>query len=87
MGPFTGILLGLLLLLGGKCIKLVREYQPGVSFRLGRLKGVMGPGMYWVIPFVGQKVQLDVRTKTVSIEPQETVTADSVTIKVNAVLY
>jgi regulator of protease activity HflC (stomatin/prohibitin superfamily) len=47
----------------------------------------MGPGLYWIIPFVDQKVQLDVRTKTVNIEPQETVTADSVTIKVNAVLY
>jgi regulator of protease activity HflC (stomatin/prohibitin superfamily) len=87
MGSFTGMLLVLLLLLGSKGIKLDREYQRGVIFRLGRLKGVMGPGMYWIVPFVDQKVQLDVRTKTVSIEPQETVTADSVTIKVNAVLY
>jgi regulator of protease activity HflC (stomatin/prohibitin superfamily) len=87
MGPLTGILLVFLLLLGGKGIKIDREYQRGVIFRLGRLKGVMGPGLYWIIPFVDQKVQLDVRTKTVSIEPQETVTADSVTIKVNAVLY
>jgi regulator of protease activity HflC (stomatin/prohibitin superfamily) len=86
MGSFGGMLLVLLLLLGGKGIKLDREYQRGVIFRLGRLKGVMGPGMYWIVPFVDQKVQLDVRTKTVSIEPQETVTADSVTIKVNAVL-
>ncbi|KMM16459.1 slipin family protein [Synechococcus sp. GFB01] len=87
MGSFTGILLILLILLGSKGIKLDREYQRGVIFRLGRLKGVMGPGLYWIVPFVDQKVQLDVRTKTVSIEPQETVTADSVTIKVNAVLY
>lgn len=47
----------------------------------------MGPGMYWIIPWIDQKMQIDVRTKTVNIEPQETVTADSVTIKVNAVLY
>lgn len=87
MGSLTALLLFLLLLLGGKGIKIDREYQRGVIFRLGRLKGVMGPGMYWIVPFVDQKVQLDVRTKTVSIEPQETVTADSVTIKVNAVLY
>jgi regulator of protease activity HflC (stomatin/prohibitin superfamily) len=68
-------------------IKLDREYQRGVIYRLGRVKGVMGPGLYWIVPLMDQKVQLDVRTKTVSIEPQETVTADSVTIKVNAVLY
>jgi regulator of protease activity HflC (stomatin/prohibitin superfamily) len=83
---FTGMLLAMLVL-SSLGIKLDREYQRGVIFRLGRLKGVMGPGLYWIIPFVDQKVQLDVRTKTVSIEPQETVTADSVTIKVNAVLY
>ena len=76
-----------LLAFAGMGLKLDREYQRGVIFRLGRLKGVMGPGLYWIVPFVDQKVQLDVRTKTVSIEPQETVTADSVTIKVNAVLY
>jgi regulator of protease activity HflC (stomatin/prohibitin superfamily) len=87
MGSLTGLLFILLLLLGSKGIKLDREYQRGVIFRLGRLKGVMGPGLYWIVPFVDQKVRLDVRTKTVSIEPQETVTADSVTIKVNAVLY
>jgi len=68
-------------------LKLDREYQRGVIFRLGRSKGVMGPGMYWVIPIVDQKNQVDIRTKTVNIEPQETVTADSVTIRVNAVLY
>lgn len=68
-------------------LKLDREYQRGVIFRLGRSKGVMGPGVYWVIPIVDQKAQVDIRTKTVDIEPQETVTADSVTIRVNAVLY
>jgi regulator of protease activity HflC (stomatin/prohibitin superfamily) len=47
----------------------------------------MGPGLYWVIPVIDQKTQVDLRTRTVNIEPQETVTSDSVTIKVNAVLY
>lgn len=68
-------------------LKLDREYQRGVIFRLGRTKGLMGPGMYWILPFIDQKTQVDIRTKTVNIEPQETVTADSVTIRVNAVLY
>lgn len=72
---------------GASGLKLDREYQRGVIFRLGRIKGVKGPGMYWIMPIVDQKAQLDIRTKTVSIEPQETITADSVTIKVNAVLY
>lgn len=67
--------------------KLDQEYQRGVIFRLGRIKGVRGPGLYWIIPLIDQKTQVDIRTKTVTIEPQETVTADSVTIKVNAVLY
>lgn len=68
-------------------LKIDREYQRGVIFRLGRAKGVLGPGMYWIMPVIDQKVQVDVRTKTVNIEPQETITADSVTIRVNAVLY
>ncbi len=67
--------------------KIDREYERGIIFRLGRNNSVKGPGLYWVIPLVDQKVQVDIRTKTIDIEPQETVTADSVTIKVNAVLY
>lgn len=47
----------------------------------------MGPGLYWIIPVVDRKTQVDIRTRTVDIEPQETVTSDSVIIKVNAVLY
>ncbi|GAB4216314.1 MAG: slipin family protein [Synechococcales cyanobacterium] len=68
-------------------ITMDREYQRGVIFRLGRIRNTRGPGLYWIIPMVEQKIQMDIRTRTVSIEPQETVTADSVTIKVNAVLY
>lgn len=68
-------------------LKLDREYERGVIFRLGRTSGVRGPGLYWIVPIIDQKVQVDLRTKTIDVEPQETVTADSVTIKVNAVLY
>ena len=68
-------------------LRIDREYQRGVVFRLGRFKHVKGPGLYWVIPLVDQKVRVDIRTATVDIESQETVTRDSVTIKVNAVLY
>lgn len=82
-----GILAGIIVVLAARGIKLDREYQRGVIYRLGRVTGIRGPGAYWIIPFVDQKVQVDIRTRTVNIEPQETVTADSVTIKVNAVLY
>jgi len=68
-------------------LRMDREYQRGVIFRLGRFDRVRGPGLYWIIPFIDQKMQLDIRTRTVDIEAQETVTCDSVTIRVNAVLY
>ncbi|MER3432080.1 MAG: hypothetical protein C4288_01275 [Leptolyngbya sp. ERB_1_1] len=87
MGSFITFFFAALVLLSLNGVKVDREYQRGVIFRLGRAKGTMGPGMYWIIPWVDQKVQVDVRTKTVNIEPQETITADSVTVRVNAVLY
>ncbi len=68
-------------------VKIDREYKRGVIFRLGRFKTIKGPGLYWIIPFIEQKAIVDIRTKTVDIMPQEAVTADSVTIKVNAVLF
>ncbi len=73
--------------LGISGVRIDREYERGVIFRLGRLSNIKGPGMYWIIPAVDQKAKVDIRTKTVNIEPQETVTADSVTIRVSAVLY
>ena len=68
-------------------IKVDREYERGVIFHLGRFQQVKGPGLYFIAPILDQKVQVDIRTKTVDIAPQEAVTADSVTIKINAVLY
>ena len=82
-----GTFLAVFIFLAAFGFKLDREYQRGVIFRLGRINGVRGPGLYWILPFIDQKTQVDIRTKTVNIEPQETVTADSVTIKVNAVLF
>jgi regulator of protease activity HflC (stomatin/prohibitin superfamily) len=87
MGSLIGTFFALTIILGAFGFRMDREYQRGVIFRLGRTNGVRGPGLYWVIPLVDQKAQIDIRTKTVNIEPQETITADSVTIKVNAVLY
>jgi regulator of protease activity HflC (stomatin/prohibitin superfamily) len=67
--------------------RIAQEYERGVVFRLGRVRGVRGPGVYWIIPLVEWQRKLDVRTRTVSVEQQETITRDSVTVKVNAVLW
>jgi regulator of protease activity HflC (stomatin/prohibitin superfamily) len=87
MGTLIGAFFAFTIFLSLSGLKLDREYQRGVIFRLGRTSGTRGPGLYWILPIIDQKTQIDIRTKTVDIEPQETITADSVTIKVNAVLY
>src|SRR5450432_4171535 len=69
-------------------LRTAQEYERGVIFRLGRYKGLRGPGLYWIIPLnIERSVRVDIRTRTVSAEQQETITRDSVTIKVNAVLW
>jgi regulator of protease activity HflC (stomatin/prohibitin superfamily) len=69
-------------------LRIAQEYQRGVVLRLGRYVGLRGPGLYWVIPLgIERSTTIDVRTLTVSAEQQETITRDSVTIKVNAVLW
>jgi len=85
--PVIAIVILIFIVIGISGLRMDREYERGVIFRLGRYKHVKGPGLYWVIPIVDQKVRVDIRTATVDIESQETVTRDSVTIKVNAVLY
>jgi regulator of protease activity HflC (stomatin/prohibitin superfamily) len=69
-------------------LRVAQEYQRGVVFRLGRFTGLRGPGLYWIIPLgIERVVTIDTRTRTVSAEQQETITRDSVTVKVNAVLW
>ena len=76
----------LVILLSG--LRIAQEYQRGVVFRLGRYTGLRGPGLYWIIPLgIERSVTIDIRTRTVSAERQETITRDSVTVKVNAVLW
>jgi regulator of protease activity HflC (stomatin/prohibitin superfamily) len=87
MGQVLVVVAGIILSLTIAGLRIDREYERGVIFRLGRFGGIRGPGMYWIVPGVDRKTQVDIRTKTVDIQPQETVTADSVTIRVNAVLY
>ena len=83
----TGLILiggGILSLYG---FRIAQEYERGVVFRLGRYKGIKGPGLYWIIPFIDWQRKIDIRTVTVSVERQESITKDSVTVKVDAVLW
>jgi regulator of protease activity HflC (stomatin/prohibitin superfamily) len=69
-------------------LRIAQEYQRGVVFLLGRYRGLRGPGLYWIIPLGFERaVTIDIRTRTVSAEQQETITRDSVTVKLNAVLW
>jgi len=77
---------GCVVLLSG--LRIAQEYQRCVIFRLGRLAALRGPGLFWIIPLgIERSVTIDIRISTVSAEQQETITRDSVTIKVNAVLW
>jgi len=77
----------LLLLFLGSAVKIAREYERAVIFRLGRLIGIKGPGLFLLIPMVDRMVRVDLRTITLNVPPQEVITKDNVTVKVTAVVY
>ena len=68
-------------------IRIVTEYERGVIFRLGRLTGAKGPGLFVLLPFVDRMVKVDLRTITLDVPSQEAITRDNVTVKVNAVVF
>src|SRR6476659_8629912 len=68
-------------------VKVLNEYERGVIFRLGRIIGAKGPGLIILIPVVDRMVRVDMRTVTMDVPPQDVITRDNVTIKVNAVVY
>ncbi|MCH7690910.1 MAG: slipin family protein [candidate division Zixibacteria bacterium] len=84
-GIIVIIFMGLILL--GNMIRVLKEYERGVVFRLGRLIGAKGPGLIILIPIVDKLVRVDLRVITYDIPPQDVITKDNVSIKVNAVLY
>jgi len=69
------------------CVKVLNEYERGVIFRLGRIIGAKGPGLILLIPVIDKMLRVDLRTVTLDVPPQDVITQDNVTIKVNAVLY
>jgi regulator of protease activity HflC (stomatin/prohibitin superfamily) len=68
-------------------IRVLREYERGVVFRLGRLTGVRGPGLIVLIPIIDKLVKVSLRTVVFDVPPQDVITQDNVSIKVNAVVY
>lgn len=68
-------------------VKIVAEYERGVIFRLGRLIGAKGPGLFLIIPFVDRMVKVDLRIITMDVPSQDVITKDTVTVRVNAVVY
>ena len=76
-----------LLIVLASAVRVLREYERGVIFRLGRLIAQKGPGLILLIPIVDQMVRIDLRTITLNVPPQEIITKDNVTVRVNAVAY
>ncbi len=88
---FASIPLVFLILLAvsilASAIKIVQEYERGVIFRLGRLQGAKGPGLFFIIPIIDRMVKVDLRVVTLDVPSQEAITRDNVTVKVNAVVF
>jgi regulator of protease activity HflC (stomatin/prohibitin superfamily) len=68
-------------------IKVLKEYERGVLFRLGRLVGAKGPGLFFIIPFIDSLAKVDLRVMTIDVPKQEIITRDNVSVKVDAVVY
>src|SRR5690554_149749 len=75
------------LVLAAASIRVLREYERGVIFRLGRLIATKGPGLILLIPLIDRMVKIDLRTVTLNVPPQEIITRDNVPCRVNAVAY
>ena len=81
----TVLVISVLLTISG--IKILKEYERAVIFRLGRLVKARGPGITYVIPFIEKMIRVELRTVTMDVSPQDVITRDNVSIKVSAVLY
>ena len=79
------VFIGIIIL--ASAIRVLREYERGVIFRLGRLAGVKGPGLVILIPIIDRMVRVSLRVVAMDVAPQDVITKDNVSIKVNAVVY
>ena len=83
--PLTFLIIVIAIVVSG--VKILKEYERAVVFRLGRMVGSRGPGITYIIPGIEKMVKMDLRTVTMDIPPQDVITRDNVSVKVNAVLY
>lgn len=82
-----GIIIGIVLMFLFSAIKILNEYERGVVFTLGRFTGVKGPGLIFIIPIVQQMTKIDLRVIVLDVPPQDVISRDNVSVKVNAVIY
>jgi regulator of protease activity HflC (stomatin/prohibitin superfamily) len=82
-----GLIILLILVVAPASVRIVQEYERGVIFRLGRLVGARGPGLFFMIPYVERMVKVDLRMLTIDVPPQECITRDNVSTRVDAVIY
>jgi len=85
--PVAGLFLILLIMLIATAVRVLREYERGVIFRLGRLVAAKGPGLIILVPLIDRMVKVSLRTVAMDIPSQDVITKDNVSVKVNAVLY
>jgi len=83
---WVGIIVVALIILS-QAVRITREYERGVIFRLGRFAGIRGPGLFLIIPIIDKMVKIDLRVITLDVPAQEVITKDNIPIKVDAVLY
>ncbi|MBU6998495.1 MAG: slipin family protein [Theionarchaea archaeon] len=85
--PAILVVVFLIVIFLSNAIKIVKEYERGVIFRLGRLLGAKGPGLFWIFPIVDKMFRIDMRTAVIDVPVQEVITKDNVPVRVNAVVY
>jgi len=84
---FLGVIIVAAVAVLASAIRILREYDRGVMFTLGRFTGVKGPGLILMIPFVQQMVRVDLRTRVLDVPSQDVISRDNVSVRVNAVIY
>lgn len=87
LSTYIGIIVFFVIIILSSAIRILREYERGVIFRLGRLIGAKGPGLILLIPVVDRMVRVSLRTVVMDVPPQDVITKDNVSLKVNAVVY
>src|SRR5438067_8474138 len=87
LGPWVIVLIGLAVVVLPQSLRILREYERGVIFRLGKLQGAKGPGIIFLIPIVDKMVKMDLRVVTIDVPKQEIMTRDNVPATVDAVVY